>query len=173
MLAAVLEDLIEANQRYAAGFAGQAMTAPPTRGLAVVTCMDSRIDPAAILGLTTGEANVVRNAGGRVTSDAIRSLVLGTGLLGVESVVVMHHTNCALANESEESLRARLADAGVTGTEAWPFMAMPDPDAALRADVEALRRSPLLPRRLHVVGWRYDVANGRVSEVVPPGEHPA
>lgn len=170
MLAAVLDDLIEANQRYAATFDGQGKTAPPTRRLAVLTCMDSRIDPVAILGLTTGEANVVRNAGGRVTTDAIRSLALGTNLLGVECVVVMHHTDCALAGQSEESVRARLTAAGLTVAEAWQFMAMPDPDTALRDDVEALRRSPLLPRQLHVVGWRYDVANGSVAEMVSAGD---
>ncbi len=108
MLAAVLDDLIEANHRYAASFDGQGMAAPPTRRLAVLTCMDSRIDPAAILGFTTGEANVVRNAGGRVTSDALRSLALGTGLFGLESVVVMHHTDCALAGR-ERGVRASTA----------------------------------------------------------------
>jgi carbonic anhydrase len=170
MLAAVLDDLRAANRRYAASFDGQGMTAPPTRRLAVLTCMDSRIDPAAILGLATGEANVVRNAGGRVTSDAIRSLALGTGLLGLECVVVMHHTGCALAGETEESLQARLKAAGLADAEAWEFMAMPDPDTALRDDVETLRRSPLLSRSLHVVGWRYDVANGQVVEVVSAGD---
>jgi carbonic anhydrase len=82
----------------------------------------------------------------------------------------MHHTDCALAGQSEESVRARLTAAGLTVSEAGQFMAMPDPNTALRDDVEALRQSPLLARRLHVVGWRYDVANGRVVEVVPAGD---
>jgi carbonic anhydrase len=163
----VLDELVAASQQYASTFDGHGMPSAPTRGLAVLTCMDSRIDPAAIFGLDLGEANVVRNAGGRVTDDAIRSLVLGTGLLGVARVVVMHHTDCALAGQSEESLRARLKAAGLTAVDSAPLLAMPDPDAALGDDVEALRRSPLLPRDLDVVGWRYDVATGQVATVVP------
>jgi carbonic anhydrase len=170
MLAGVLDELRTANQRYAASFDGQGMTAPPTRHLAVLTCMDSRIDPAAILGLTTGEANVVRNAGGRATSDAVRSLALSAGLLGLERVVVMHHTDCALAGVTEESIHARLKAAGLADAESWQFLAMPDPDTALRDDVETLRRSPLFIRSLQVVGWRYDVASGRVTEVVSPAD---
>jgi carbonic anhydrase len=163
----VVDELLAAGQRYAATFDGQGKVAAPTRRLALLTCMDSRIDPAAIFGFALGEAIVVRNAGGRATDDAIRSLVLGSGLLGVEHVIVMHHTDCALGGQSEDSVRARLRAAGLTAAEPARFMAMPDADVALREDVEALRRSPLLPRRLEIVGWRYDVATGGLATIVP------
>ncbi len=100
MLARVFLDLLQANERYAARFSAKGLAAPPTRQLAVLTCMDSRIDPPAILGLELGEVSVVRNAGGRATGDALRSLTIATGLLGVRRVVVLHHTDCALGDRA-------------------------------------------------------------------------
>jgi carbonic anhydrase len=167
MLARVIQELEEAGRRYAAQFSGQERTREPARRLAVLTCMDSRIDPVAIFGLELGDANVLRNAGGRVTADVLRSLVLATRILGVQSVVVMHHTDCALDGQTEDSVRARVAAAGATGAHSWRFLAMPDRDAALRDDVDAVRACPLLPIDLEVAGWRYDVATGQVAMVVP------
>jgi carbonic anhydrase len=132
--------------------------------------MDSRIDPVAIFGLGLGDANVLRNAGGRVTADVLRSLVLATRILGVRRVVVMHHTDCALDGQTEDSVHARVAAAGATGADSWRFLAMPDPDVALRDDVDAVLACPPLPPDLEVTGWRYDVATGLVAIVVPPTE---
>ena len=166
MLTGVFRDLLQANERYAAHFDARDLRAPPTQGLAVLTCMDSRIDPQAILGLPLGAVSVVRNAGGRATGDALRSLTIATRLLGVRRVVVLHHSDCALAGQSDTSMRARLEDAGVTDAESFQFLPMPDPDAALLADVESVRTCPLLPKDLEVVGWRYDEASGRLAALV-------
>ena len=102
------------------------------RGFALVTCMDSRIEPLTMLGLHPGDAKILRNAGARVTPDVIRSLVLATQFLEVREIAVMQHTNCALAHESDAAVRSRLGDAGTSiGVDDWEFLAMPDPDDAL------------------------------------------
>lgn len=163
----MLDDLVAANGRYAERFVGADKTSPPARQLAVLTCMDCRIEPWAVLGLELGDAAVVRNAGGRATPDALRSLALATRLLGVGQVVVLHHTDCALAGQTEASVRARLVETGLAPADTPVVLAMPDPDAALREDVEAVRSSPLLSDGVAVVGWRYDVATGRVRPIVP------
>ncbi len=162
----VFEQLWSANQRFVDGFDAGNRSRQPARRLAVLTCMDARVDPSALFALEIGDAAVVRNAGGRATPDAIRSLVLATWLLGVDRIVVLHHTDCALAGQDEATVQTRLAGAGAAGTEAWEFLAMPDPDGALRSDVVALRDSPILPKEIEVEGWRYDVATGRVATVV-------
>ncbi len=115
------------------------------RGFALVTCMDSRIEPLTMLGLHPGDAKILRNAGGRVTPDVLRSLVLATRFLGVTEVAVMQHTNCALADQTDDDVRTRLGAEGTHGVEEWEFLAMPDPDGALRTDVAVLRNCPQLP----------------------------
>jgi carbonic anhydrase len=159
------DDLIDANSSYAAAFSGAAIPGRAARHLGLVTCMDSRIDPLAVLGLAVGDAKIIRNAGGRVTPDALRSLVLGAAFLSVERILVMHHTRCALAGSTEEATHMALADRGVDAA-GWDLLAMPDPDAALRADVEAVRTCKLLPVGMSVEGWRYDVDTGRVNRVI-------
>jgi carbonic anhydrase len=158
------DDLLAANDSYASGFVHADVPARAARGLAIVTCMDSRIDPLAVLGLAVGDAKVIRNAGGRVTPDALRSLALAAALLGVRRVAVMHHTRCALAS-TEAEVHTALADRGVDAA-GWDLLAMPDPDGALAADVEAVRSCPLLPDELAAAGWRYDVDTGRVACIV-------
>lgn len=163
----MFDDLLDANRRFADRFDRPGMPAPTTRHLAVVTCMDTRIDPLAVLGLSVGDAKIIRNAGGRVTDDVLRSLLLATAFLAVERVVVMHHTKCALAGHTDESVRADLPPAQAGPLADGPLLAMPDPDAALAADVEAVRHCASLPKDLPVEGWRYDVDTGLVHRVVP------
>ena len=129
----------------------------PTRKLAVVTCMDSRIDVDAVLGLSLGDAHVIRNAGGRVTDDVLRSLAISVGLLGVESVIVMEHTLCGLAS-TDESLRER------TGADV-EFHAIADHESALRADVDTLAGTPFLGAVQKIEGVLYDLEAGKVVDV--------
>ncbi len=166
--AALFDDLIAANRRFAAGFAWRDVPREAARGLAVVTCMDTRIDPASIFGFTVGDAKVLRNAGGRVTPDMLRSLTLATAMLGVRFVVVMHHTRCALAHCDERSLRALLPAPQAAAVE-WDLLGMPDPDAALAADVGAVWSCASLAPGTEVEGWRYDVDTGLVHRVVRRG----
>jgi carbonic anhydrase len=166
MLSAMFDDLLEANRRYASGFALQGLPAGAKEELALVTCMDSRIEPLAMLGLAPGDSKILRNAGGRVTEDMLRSLILATNLLGVRRIAVMQHTDCALAHQSDESIRAGLPAGDATDAAGWAFLAMPDPDDALAGDVERVRGCGLLPSDVQVEGWRYDVATGLIDRVV-------
>ncbi|HEY4928390.1 MAG TPA: carbonic anhydrase [Acidimicrobiales bacterium] len=163
----MFDDLLQANAGYADGFALRGIPPVAARGFALVTCMDSRIEPLTMLGLHPGDAKILRNAGGRVTPDVLRSLVLATRFLGVTEVAVMQHTNCALADQTDDDVRTRLGAEGVDGVEEWEFLAMPDPDGALRSDVAVLRNCPQLPDDVRIEGWRYDVATGRVLRVEP------
>ena len=163
----MFDEFLAANASYAEGFTLQGIPPVAGRGFALVTCMDSRIEPLTMLGLHPGDAKILRNAGARVTSDVIRSLVLATRFLEVGQIAVMQHTNCALAHESDDGVRRRLAADGTEGTEDWEFLAMPDPDAALAADVARLRECPQLPGSVLVEGWRYDVGTGRILRIVP------
>lgn len=138
---------------------------PPSKALAIVTCMDARIVPHELFGLAPGDVHVLRNAGGRVTPDVLRSLLISTRLLGVDQIVVVHHTHCGGA-ASNSTLSRDLRDAGVEGDLPRLFGA-PDQIAALRADLEALRSDPLLSTDLRVAGYRYDLDTG---EVVPLAE---
>jgi len=160
------EELVAANRRYAAAFALGGVPAQAARGFALVTCMDSRIEPLAMLGLRPGDAKIVRNAGGRVTPDVLRSLVLAASFLGVRRVAVMHHTDCALANREETDIRSGLGPTRSPLAEGWTFLAMPDTEAALWTDVQSVRRCVLLPDGVGVEGWRYDVDTGLVSRVI-------
>lgn len=129
--------------------------------------MDTRIEPLPMLGLRPGDAKILRNAGGRVTPDVLRSLVLATTFLGVTHIAVMHHTDCALARGGEVEIRSGLSDTQAANSAGWDFLTMNDPDGALATDVEAVRTCPVLPGGILVEGWRYDVHTGAVARVVP------
>ncbi len=163
----MMDDLLDANRAYASAFALAGIPARADKGFALVTCMDSRIEPLTMLGLAPGDAKIVRNAGGRVTSDVLRSLILATNFLGVVRIAVMQHTDCALADRSDESIRLDLPEPQRADAEGWEFLTMPDPDAALRHDVGLVRSCGLLPAGTHVEGWRYHVDTGVVEPVVP------
>jgi carbonic anhydrase len=166
MLSGMFDDLLDGNRRYAANFELAGIPARAAREFALVTCMDSRIEPLTMLGLGPGDAKILRNGGARVTSDILRSLILATRFLGVRRIAVMQHTGCALAHRSDDQVRDELAAAGVARPEDWEYLAMPDPDAALRGDVEAVRACSALPDGVLVEGWRYDVETGRIDQVV-------
>jgi len=159
----MFEELLDANSSYAAGFDLNGLQPRAARGFCLVTCMDTRIEPIRVLGLDPGDAKILRNAGGRVTDDVLRSLVLATNFLGVTGVAVMHHTGCALAGTSDSELSRALPDAQRLATSDIGFLSMPDPEAALAADVEALRGCRGLASGVLVEGWRYDVATGVVD----------
>lgn len=158
-------DVLAANSAYADAFDLADLPGPAAKGLAVVTCMDSRIDPARILGLEPGDAKVLRNAGGRVTDDVLTALVVATSLLGVTRVLVMPHTRCKMVQDSDEVVHAAIADASGVDTRSLVFGTVPDQAAALEHDLLRIRTHPLLPRDLSVAGYLYDVTTGRL---VPP-----
>jgi len=166
MISDMFDDLLHANRAYVNQFELAGIPARAAKEFALVTCMDSRIEPLTMLGLRPGDAKIVRNAGGRVTPDVLRSLVLATRSLGVRRIAVMQHTGCALADRSDDDIRAALAAQGAEPPDGFEFLAMPDPDAALRADVEAVRACSLLPAGVGVEGWRYDVDSGQVVRVI-------
>lgn len=149
--------LLAANQGYAAARAS--VDARPTRKLAVVTCMDARIDVFAVLGLHLGEAHVIRNAGGRVTDDVLRSLALSCHVLGVRTVVVMQHTKCGLAGVTDEQLHE------LTGAELG-FLGFDDHATALREDLDQLTATPYLTPLEVIAGFVYDVESGEIDDVV-------
>jgi carbonic anhydrase len=152
----LLDELLAAN---AAATRPAALDQRPTRRLAVVTCMDARIDVFAVLGLELGDAHVIRNAGGRLTDDVLRSLALSSGVLGVDTVVVMQHTKCGLAGATDAELRAR------TGAD-LEFLPIADHEVALRADIDRLSGTPYLAAVRTIAGFVYDVDSGRVEDVV-------
>lgn len=153
----VIERMLVANEGYAAG--REATDSRPRQRLAVVTCMDARIDVFAILGLHVGDTHVIRNAGGRVTDDVLRSLALSAHVLGVDTVVVMQHTRCGLAGKTDDELRQ------ITGAD-FDFFPIDDHAAALRQDVELLSASPVLAPIRRIAGFVYDVITGKVDDVV-------
>jgi len=152
------------NERFVEAFDRSALTAAPLTGLAIVTCMDARIDVEDALGLRVGDAHIIRNAGGFASPDAIRSLVVSQQLLGTREILLIGHTKCGLHGADEDALRARIADS--TGFESqMGFGAFPDLDAMVRAQVEALRDEPaLLDVPIH--GLVYEVESGRLRPVV-------
>jgi carbonic anhydrase len=158
---AVLDEIRAANERYAGGFEKGDLPMPPGRRFAVVTCMDARLDPAKFLGLEEGDAHVIRNAGGLVTDDAIRSLVISHHLLGTEEALVIGHTDCGMLTFTDGELRERLGP-DADGVE---FHAFPDLEARVRESVQAIRESPLLPDSYGATGYVYDVRSGRLQDV--------
>jgi carbonic anhydrase len=165
----MFDDLLAANHEYAQTFALQDIPGRAAKGFGLVTCIDSRIEPLTMLGLHPGDAKILRNAGGRVTPDVLRSLVLATTFLGVTNVAVMHHTDCALARGGEAELRSGLSETQAAESESWDFLTMDDPDEALAEDVDAVRTCAVLPDGVRVEGWRYDVQSGVVDRVIPSG----
>ena len=162
----MFDDLLNANRRYAENFDLAGLSGRAAAGFALVTCIDSRIEPLAALGLRPGDAKIIRNAGGRVTGDVLRSLVLATGLLGATRIAVMHHTSCALEGQSDEQLRAMLPLVQAEATMDWPLRGMADPDAALAHDVGLIASCRAIPADLAIAGWRYDVATGRIVDLI-------
>lgn len=158
------DDLLAANKEFSSTFTDSELTGKAARGLAVVTCMDSRIDPLGVFGLKPGDAKILRNAGARVTEDVLRTLVLAVYLLGVNRVLVMPHTDCGMAKVTDDEVHGLAARHGVD-TRSLEFHTVPDQDSALRRDLTRIRTSPFLPADLAVGGAVYDVRTGRLTPV--------
>lgn len=157
---------LKANQHYQATFELGDLPIPPARGVAVLTCMDARLDPDKILGLELGDAHVIRNAGGRASQDAIRSLVISQRLLGTREIVVIHHTDCGMVTFTNEQLCSQIkADLDVD-THGFDFLPFTDLEQSVRDDVATLRASPLIPRDIPISGAIYDIVTGALHEVV-------
>lgn len=160
------DDVLAGNTAYRQTFQGPPLPARAASGLAIVTCMDSRIDPLRALGLSPGDAKILRTAGARVTGDVLRSLVLAHHLLGVDRVLVLAHTDCAMAKTRDEQVHAVIRERAGIDSRSLDFHTFEDQAAALARDVERIRASPYLPDGLAVAGGVYDVATGAVSLTV-------
>ena len=159
-----IQECLEANAAYVARGDAPQVSVRPSRRLAIVTCMDCRLDLPGALGLRAGEAHILRNAGGVVTEDVIRSLTLSQALLGTREVMVIHHTNCGLEAASDDTLADAVEDA--TGARpAFPLSSFADVRADVRQCLSALRESPLIVHDENIRGFVYDVETGRLEEV--------
>jgi carbonic anhydrase len=161
----VFADVLQANADYVASFHDLALSGRATRGLAVVTCMDSRIDPLRVLGMGPGDVKILRNAGARVTEDVLRTLVLATYLLGVDRVLVMPHTKCKMASGTEEEIHDLIESEYGVDTRSMEFRTTLDQLKALATDLRRIRSFPLLPEHVVVGGAMYDVDTGRLTPV--------
>src|SRR5438067_10775290 len=151
-----MDDLVAGNARYAEGFAAAGLAglgAVPARHLAVVTCMDTRLDTYAMLGLHLGDAHVIRNAGGRVTDDVLRSLIVSIEVLGTTAVAVIQHTDCGMAKTTDDQLRAMVRERRGTDPEPVRFLTINDHAETIRADIASLRASPFLPPDVDIRGF--------------------
>jgi len=187
----VVREVLAANQKYAADFGDKSKLAmPPARHFAILTCMDARLDPAKFAGLAEGDAHVIRNAGGRASDDAIRSLVISYKLLGTREWLVIHHTNCGMEFFTNEVMRGLLASSletaqlseqgfkdvgkgpGSRAGEYIEWLTIPDQEQSVRDDVQRIREHPLVPKNIAISGYIYDVKSGKLIEV-PEAKRPA
>jgi len=164
----IRDEIQAANERYAAGFTKGDLPMPPARGFAVVTCMDARLDPGKLLGLEEGDAHVIRNAGGLVTDDALRSLVISHRLLGTQEAFVIAHTDCGMLTFTNEQLRQKLVDEAGADASGIDFLPFHDLEESVRASVQRIHESPFLPDSFAAGGYVYDVSAGRLREVAVP-----
>jgi len=163
---AIFDEFLAANKTYANSFDRGDLPMPPRRHVAIVTCMDARLHPEKFLGLDIGDAHVIRNAGGRASQDALRSLVISQRLLGTNEIVVIHHTDCGMLTFQNEDLVAKIKTDLGADASGWDFLPFTDLEESVRADVQTLRDSPLIPRDIPISGAIYDVRSGRLQEVV-------
>ena len=186
---AVLQEVLSANKEYVASFGEKGKLAlPPARHFAILTCMDARLDPAKYAGLSEGDAHVIRNAGGRASDDAIRSLVISYKLLGTKEWFVIHHSNCGMEFFTDQVMRGLLANSLETaalGSDGFydvgtgpgsdegayiDWLTIPDRDKAVLEDVQRIRRHPLVPRNIPIHGFVYEVETGVLREVAGAAE---
>ena len=157
------DELLANNERYAESFAGP-LPLPPSSHLAVVACMDARLNVYGILGLQDGEAHVIRNAGGVVTDDEIRSLTISQRLLGTQEIILIHHTDCGMLTFTDDDFKASIQkDTGIKPE--WAAEAFPDLDEDVRQSIARIKASPFIPRKDSVRGFVFDVATGKLREV--------
>jgi carbonic anhydrase len=161
----VVQEFLKENEAYAASFQKGQLPMPPGRQVAVLTCMDARLDPARFLGLQEGDAHVIRNAGGRASEDAIRSLIISQQLLGTNTVVVIHHTDCGMLTFSNTDLRTKLKQELHADASHIDFLPFSDLEQSVRDDVATLKASPLIPDNIQISGFIYDVRSGKLLPV--------
>ena len=180
----ILDEVLRANDDYAGSFGAKGELAlPPARGFAILTCMDARLDPAKYAGLSEGDAHVIRNAGGRASDDAIRSLVISHKLLGTKEWFVIHHTNCGMEFFTDDVIRGLLANSletaalgpdgfydvgtgpGSAEAKYVDWLTISDTEQSVTEDVSRIRSHPLVPSTIPIYGYVYDVATGRLIEV--------
>ena len=161
---AVIDELLVNASSYAETFDKGELPLPPARRIAIVACMDARLDPHALLGLKEGDAHVIRNAGGVITDDEIRSLAISQRLLGTEEIMLIHHTDCGMLTFKDDDLRRQIQDE--TGVKpAWAAEAFEDLDEDVRQSIARIKSSPFIPRKDNIRGFVYEVETGRVREV--------
>lgn len=160
-----LERILEANRAFAEGFDGSALGAKPGRPVLVLTCIDARMDPAAMLGFELGDANVIRNAGGRITQDAIRSALVSSWLLGTREFLVIHHTECGMTRFTDDVLHGLIRDATGIDVSGEEYLTFSDVERTAREDVAKLRAVETFPEGVNVTGFVYDVRTGALTEL--------
>ena len=156
-------DVLAANAKYETGFENQHLTGTAAKGLAIITCMDSRISPLAIVGMSPGDVKILRNAGARVTDDVLRTLVLATFLLGVNRILVMPHTDCRMASASESEIHDLILKEHDVDTRSVEFRTVTDQAEALLTDVMRIRTYPLMAKGVTVAGAIFDVHTGKLK----------
>ena len=159
--------LLEANKAFAESFDLGELEIPPSRGVLVLTCIDARIDPGGMLGLELGEAHVLRNAGGRVTDDVIRSATISSWLLGTREFLVIHHTDCGMTKFTDDVLHEKIREATGADVSGDEYLSFSDIDRSVKDDVARLRDVKTLPDGVTVSGYVYDVRTGTLREVEP------
>jgi carbonic anhydrase len=164
----VFDELMEHNKGYAKRFDLGHLQTPPVKKLVILTCMDSRMDLEQLLGLSVGDAHMIRNAGGLATDDALRSLILSTHLLGTRAIAVIQHSQCGLMAITDEEFRSRLSsETGSDASHLW-FHAFRDMDQNIAEQVLRIRQNPFLPKQIQVRGYAYDVTTGALREIPVP-----
>jgi carbonic anhydrase len=158
------DELLSNNQTYSASFDKGELAAPPAKKVAVIACMDARLNVYAILGLAEGDAHVIRNAGGTVTEDAIRSLAISQRLLGTEEIILIHHTGCGMLTFTDDEFRRSIEeDTGIRPT--WAAESFSDLDRDVRQSIARIKASPFIPHKDRIRGFVYEVETGRLREV--------
>ena len=161
---AVTDELLGHNDAYASDFDKGDLPMPPGKKVAVLACMDARLDPAKVLGLDEGDAHVIRNAGGVVSEDSVRSLVISQRLLGTEEIVLIHHTDCGMLTFDDNSVKDQIeADTGLRPS--FALEAFPDVDADVRQSIARIQANPFIPKKDQVRGFVYEVETGKLREV--------
>ena len=161
----IIDQMVDANAEFAEGFVRGDAQLPPNLPVAVLTCIDARVHPERFLGLKIGDAHVVRNAGGRASDDALRSLIISSVFLGTREFLVIHHTDCGMLTFTNEDAWAKLeADTGRSARDI-DFLPFSDVEQSVRDDVATIRANPFLPPDVEVSGWVYDVRSGRIQPV--------
>ena len=160
----VTDELLENAERYASGFDKGELPLPPGRRIAIVACMDARLNPYGLLGLSEGEAHVIRNAGGVITEDGIRSLAISQRLLGTEEIILVHHTDCGMLTFTDDDFKRQVQeDVGIKPQ--WAAESFPDLDEDVRQSIARIKASPFIPISDNTRGFVYDVSDGTLREV--------